>query len=220
MRHLKSMLLFVALLLLAQDALPTDDGGAATRRRRKPAASATVVGGPPAGNFIAYDTGSNAGFPPDVGLKAVGNRFNTIEGYGLQSHNAVTRVTIFPQNDGVQSISFWAAPNSMNSAMALPVGWLSAPLMGGVFNQIVISPEAIVPADFIVTFIGAIGGTPGLLGLDVNMTAMAQGFHAVQGYYSTSGNLTMIQAIPGRNAMLRLRGDFYLPVELLEFRIE
>ncbi|MET0554181.1 MAG: hypothetical protein ABW221_14155 [Vicinamibacteria bacterium] len=218
---MKSMLPFVALLFLAQDALPSDDGGAVARRRGKPAASAVVVvGGPPAGNFITYDTGSNAGFPADVGQKAVGNRFNTIEGYGLKSHNAVTRVTVFPQNDGVQSISFWAAPNSMNSAMALPVGWLSAPLMGGVFNQIVISPEAIVPADFIVTFIGAIGGTPpGLVGLDANMTAMAHAFHAVQGYYN-NGNLTMIQAIPGRNAMLRLRGDFYLPVELLEFQIQ
>jgi hypothetical protein len=219
MRHTKSMLLFVALLLLAADALPSDDGGTATRRRRKPAASATVVGGPPAGDFITYDTGSNAGFPPDVGLKAVGNRFNTIEGYGLQTHNEVTRVTVFPQNDGVQSISFWTAPNSMNSAMALPAGWLNAPLMGGVFNQIVISPEAHVPSDFIITFIGAIGGTPGLLGLDSNMTAMAQGFHAVQGYYA-NGNLTMIQAIPGRNAMLRVQGSFYLPIELLEFQIE
>jgi hypothetical protein len=210
-----------ALLLVAQGVLLAEDAGPETRRRRKPAASATVVGGPPAGNAIVYDTGLNAGFPTDVGLKAVGNRFNTIEGYGLKQSNVVSRVTLFPQNDGVQSISFWTAPNSMNSAMALPEGYVSAPLMGGAFNQIVISPGALVTADFIVTFIGAFNGGPsGLLGLDANMTAMAHGFHAVQGYYSMNGNLTMIQAIPGRNAMLRLRGDFYLPVELLQFRIE
>ena len=48
---------------------------------------------------------------------------------------------------------------------------------------------------------------------------MAHWFHGIRGVYSM-GNLTMVQAIPGRNAMLRATGEFYIPVELMEFRIQ
>jgi hypothetical protein len=52
-----------------------------------------------------------------------------------------------------------------------------------------------------------------------DMSVNGQGFHAVQGFYAGSMLASMIQTVPGRNAMLRVRTDM-LPVELMDFRIE
>jgi hypothetical protein len=207
----------VALLALA-GALGAEAQETVARRRKPPLPAAPL--GEVVSQNIRYDTGVNAGFPTDVGLTVVGNRFNSGLGDTFLRVTHVTRLTLFPQNDGVQSFSFWLPPNSMGVSAPAPAGFMNANLVGGAFNQVVVSPEAVNGPDFILTFIGAFDGSPaGLLGLDA-MATMDQGFHGVSGMY-VAPNLTMVQPIPGRNAMLRVSGEFLIvPVELVNFRVE
>ena len=167
---------------------------------------------------LRYDTGLNAGFPLPAQFKTVGNRFNSAHGMALLgSNHRLTWVTLFPQDSGSQSFSVFGPPNSMGSAML--IDYFRAPLMAHQFNIVNVVGAATSPGpDFIVTFIGVFGGTGGLVGLDAH-SLNGQGFHAVEGRYTMEA-MTMIERIPGRNAMLRANGLFITPVELIDFRIQ
>lgn len=179
----------------------------------KPGPGIQVVG------TITYDTGVNAGFPPDTGAIIIGNRFNSALGGPLLMTGMVTMWEIFPQNSGAQSFTFWGPPSTMNTAMLL-TPYFMANLMANVFNQVTLpAPGVTTGPDFLVTFFGFFSNTPpGLCGLDSN-PVNGQGFHALQGNY-VAPNMTMIAPIAGRNAMMRVTGDILTPVELMNFKIQ
>ena len=213
-------------VLLAAWAAAVDAADRTERPRRtaqtKPARLAyepAVIG------MIKYDTGINAGFHPDVPAgspnlnRIVGNRFNTAFGGPLMVFGRLFTLTVFPAQDGNQSVSIIAPPNSMGSAMVLD--YQSANLMGNQFNTIVLpSPGVQVGQDFIGVFVGVFGGTnpAGLLGMS-DMSVFGQHYHAVEGFYGGNGVATMLTPVPNRNAMFRVRMDVF-PVELLDFRLE
>lgn len=172
--------------------------------------------------LVTYDTGTNAGFHPDATTgnlnRVVGNRFNSALGGPLLMTGMVTRLTVFPANSGVQSVSIAGTPNTMNSAMVLD--YLTANMMAGTFNQVTVAPPVAVGADFLGLFLGTFTATQaaGLLGMS-DMAVNAQGYHAVEGFY-LGGNTTMITTVANRNAMLRAFGDILTPVELMDFKIQ
>ena len=197
------------------------------RPRRRPAETKSERPVPLEGviGTIRYDTGINAGFHPDVPAgspnlnRIVGNRFNSAFGGPLMVFGRLFTLTVFPAQDGNQSISIIAPPNSMGSAMVLD--YHNANLMGNQFNTIVLpSPGVQVGQDFIAVFVGFFGGTNpgGLLGMS-DMSVFGQHYHAVEGFYAGNGVATMLTAVPNRNAMFRVRMDVF-PVELLDFRLE
>ena len=213
-------------VLLAAWAAAVDAADRTGRPRRtaqtKPARLAyepAVIG------MIKYDTGINAGFHPDVPAgspnlnRIVGNRFNSALGFPLMMTGRVFSITLFPAADGMQSVSILGPPNSMGSAMVLD--YMNADLMGNQFNTIVLPNGGLpVGADFLGVFLGVFGGTnpAGLLGMS-DMATMGQGYHAFQGFYGVNGVATMLEPVPNRNAMLRVRVDVF-PVELMDFRLE
>jgi hypothetical protein len=171
---------------------------------------------------ITYDNGVNIGFYPDSPMAAqnriVGNRFDSHLGEPLLMTGMVSFVTVFPANNGPQSVSIALPPNTMNTAMVLD--FVNAPLVAGAFNQVPFDPPITVGPDFLATFLGTFGTfhAAGLLGMS-DMATMGQGYHAVQAFYF-AGMATMIEVVPNRNAMLRVTGDLLLPVELMDFKIE
>ena len=210
-------------LRLALSAVLVASGAASPQER--PGASSRVpqaVRVPPAPqliDFIQYDTGFNAGFAPDFGNRAVGNRFLDTKVFPFVSAGQLTMITLFPQRSGIQSFTAWTLPNSMGTAMMLEPGFQNANFMAGQFNQVTLTQPIITPGNFIVTFIGAFNGPDGLLGLD-SMAHLNLGYHAVQGDY-VAPNLVNVTPIPNRNAMLRIAGTLlFVPVELMTFEIQ
>jgi len=193
------------------------------RTKRKTDAWAVPVA-PEVIGTITYDTGLNSGFHPDVPTgspnlnRVVGNRFNSSLGGPLLITNMVFRITVFPANDGLQSVSFASAPTPSNTAMVLD--YIAANLMANQFNAIAVNPSITVGPDFLGLFLGAFGESQpaGLLGMS-DMGTMGQGYHAVQAFYQVGMSATMIQAVPNRNAMLRVTRDL-IPVELMDFKIQ
>jgi hypothetical protein len=174
---------------------------------------------------IIYDTGTNAGFHPDAAAgnlnRTVGNRFNSALGGPLLATGMVTRLTVFPANAGNQSVSIAGPPTPANTAMVLDF-FLASGLMTGEFNQVTLVPPTTVGPDFLGIFLGTYGASQpaGLLGMS-DMATMGQGYHAFQAFYAGGGMQTMIETVPNRNAMLRVRGDFVvIPVELMDFKIQ
>ena len=170
-----------------------------------------------------YDTGVNIGFHPDaIGNfnRTVGNRFNSALGGPLLMTGMVSRLTVFPANDGFQSVSIAGAPTTMNTAMVLV--FLNVEMMANQLQRDRVQPERHRGS-------GLPGHLPrrlrqhqpaGLLGMS-DMENLGQGFHAFQAFYPYIGGVqTMIQALPNRNAMLRATVTFLVPVELMEFRIQ
>ena len=175
---------------------------------------------------ITYDTGTNSGFHPDVFAGAanlnrtVGNRFNSAYTLPLLMTGMVWRLTVFPANDGDQSVSIADTPTSMNTAMVLV--FVNAPLMANQFNAVDLTPGVWVGPDFLGLFIGQFNAAQTvLLGMS-DMSILGQGFHAIQAFYTTEGGglQTMIDMVPNRNAMLRANVDILVPVELMDFRIQ
>ena len=214
-------LVAVGLLLAGASGADTAERAARTPRRaeaRTVPAAAYVVG------TITYDTGVNVGVHPDVTAgspnlnRVVGNRFNSALGNPLLMTNWITMITVFPANGGFQSVSFAAAPTPSNTATVLD--YLSANLVANQFNAIAVTPSLPVGPDFLGFVLGSFAASQpaGLLGMS-DMATMGQGFHAVQGFYRSNMLATMIQAVPDRNAMLRVVGDT-IPVELMGFEIE
>jgi hypothetical protein len=208
---MKTGVWLAAFLAVAGTAVPSDAAPRRARRGRKPLAARAAALGT---TTIAYDTGAVVEFPTDVGDQVVGNRFDTRLGGPLAATNRVTRVTLFPQNSGSQSFTFALPPDSMGVSPVLE--YHSANLMAMEFNSVPLSMEVVLPADFVVTFIGQFGGADGLVALDA-MSLLGQGFHAVRGTYA-SPNIVNVVSIPNRNALLRIGGPV-LPVELMDFRI-
>ena len=173
---------------------------------------------------IQYDTGVNAGFHPDGQLggnlnRVVGNRFNTALGGPLLFANRVFTLTVFPANSGVQSVSVASGPNSMGTAMV--IDYLAVNLMANQFNEIPIDPPAFVPGpEFLGLFLGTFGSTQpaGLVGMS-DMATMGQGFHGIQGFYTSNMIAAQLAPVPNRNAMVRAAIDVF-PVELMEFVIQ
>ena len=171
---------------------------------------------------VQYDTGVNAGFHPDSGLRVAGNRFNSHLGGPLLMTGMVSMATIFPQNGGgPQYFSLFGPPNG-TTAMLL-MFFLVSGVVGGAFNTFAVSPAQAVGPDFLGMWMGFFGGTPsGLLGMD-NMTNPGQvGFHAMSGLYSaTNGGIVInLQNVANRNAMFRATGDILVPVELMDFKLQ
>ena len=175
---------------------------------------------------ITYDTGTNAGFHPDVFAGAanlnrtVGNRFNSAYGQPLLMTGMVWRLTVFPANAGPQSVSLADTPTAMNTAMVLR--FVNASLVANQFNAIELDPGVFVQSDFLGLFIGQFNAAQNdLLGMS-DMSTMGQGYHAIQAFYTTEGGglQTMIEVVPVRNAMLRANVDIPVPVELMDFRIQ
>ena len=170
---------------------------------------------------VTYDTGVNAGFHPDSPSAAqnriVGNRFNSALGGPLLMTGMVSFLTVFPANNGPQSVSLVAPPTTMGTAMVLD--FVTAPLVAGGFNSVPFQPAITVGPDFLGMFLGTFGTAhaAGLLGMS-DMATMGQGYHAVQGFYFAQ-MASMIEVVPNRNAMLRATGDILVPVELLGFEI-
>ncbi|MET0552888.1 MAG: hypothetical protein ABW221_07620 [Vicinamibacteria bacterium] len=169
---------------------------------------------------ITYDTGTNIGFYPDaVGgnvNRVIGNRFNSQLGQPLLMTGMLSMLTVFPANNGTQSVSIGGTPNTMGTATV--IDYIAANLMASTFNQVTF-PAVTVPADFVGVFIGTFGASQpaGLLGMS-DMAVNGQGYHAVDGFY-LGGNQTMLAPIANRNAMIRASGD-PLPVELMDFKIQ
>lgn len=175
--------------------------------------------------MITYDTGINVGFHPDVPAgspnlnRIVGNRFNSHLGGPLMMTGRVFTVTIFPAADGKQSLSIIGPPNAMGSAAVLD--FLNVDVMANQFNTVQFpSPGVPIGPDFIGVFVGVFNSSQpaGLLGMS-DMTIFGQGYHAIQGFYTAPLMATMLEAVPNRNAMFRVRIDVF-PVELLDFRLE
>jgi hypothetical protein len=172
--------------------------------------------------MIRYDTGVNAGFHPDAVAgnlnRVVGNRFNTNLGGPLLMTNRVFSLTVFPAVAGDQSVSIATGPNSMGSAMVLE--YLNANLMANQFNSIQFNPPVSVGFEFVGLFMGVFGSSQpaGLVGMS-DMSVYGQGYHAIEGFYQNPLAVTMLQAVPNRNAMVRARIDVF-PVELMDFRIQ
>jgi hypothetical protein len=165
---------------------------------------------------ITYDTGVNAGFPPDTGAIVVGNRFNSALGGPLLMTGMVTMAVIFPQNGGNNSFTFFGPPNGAGSATQIGAIQV-ANMLAGVFNTVAVTGITVGP-DFLGAFYGQFGGTPGLVGLDSNQVN-GQGFHAFQATTALP-QITMFAPIANRNAMYRVVGDVLTPVELMNFKIE
>jgi hypothetical protein len=170
---------------------------------------------------ITYDTGVNAGFHPDAPVagqnRFVGNRFNSALGAPLLMTGMVSMLTAYPAQDGVQSVSIATAPTTMDTAMVIV--FLNAPMMGHQFNSVTFSPNVTVGPDFLGLFLGAfsVHQPAGLVGMS-DMGTKGQGYHAIEGFYDR-GLATMIQPVPGRNAMLRVTVDILVPVELMDFEV-
>ncbi|MET0554180.1 MAG: hypothetical protein ABW221_14150 [Vicinamibacteria bacterium] len=186
--------------------------------RAMPAPDRPAADAPEPHWWIQYDTGVNAGFPAGAMHKTVGNRFNTASGMTLVGNNAMLEsVTLFPEVSGTQSFSVFATPNAAGTAML--IDYFAAPLKAGQFNVVQLDPPLFnLPPDFIVAFMGVFGAGGRLVGLDSH-SLPGVGFHAVEGRYSM-GAMHAITPIPGRNAMVRVRGFFVTPVELIDFRIQ
>jgi hypothetical protein len=190
--------------------------GSRTAEARIVPAAPEVIGA------VTYDIGVNVGFHPDLPAAAmnrvVGNRFNSAWGLPLLSTGMVSLLTVFPANTGPQSVSIALPPNTMNTAMV--IDFVNAPLVAGQFNSVPFDPPVTVGPDFLGLFLGTFGTfhAAGLLGMS-DMATMGQGYHAVQAIYF-AGMATMIEVVPNRNAMLRARGDFVVPVELMDFAVE
>src|SRR5262245_17378540 len=196
--------------------------GAAERNRRGTtrAAARAAPRAPEVIGFITYDTGVNVGFHPDVvgtTNRVVGNRFNSALGGPLLMTGRVYALTVFPANNGSQSVSIASAPTSMGTAMVLR--FVAAPLMASQFNRVEFDPDVMVGPDFLGLFIGAYNTfqPAGLLGMS-DMGTQGQGFHAVQGFYQ-GGLATMIQTVPNRNAMLRAWAQILVPWGRLELKV-
>jgi hypothetical protein len=219
---MKKLTLIAAGLLVATSVSSRVDSAERPRRGEK-RSRVRVVRVPDVISTIQYDTGVNAGFHPD-GMngtnlnRIVGNRFNTLLGGPLVKTNMVTMITVFPANNGIQSVTIAAAPTTMNTAMVLD--FLNGSLVAHTFNVIDVDPPVVVGPDFIGFFMGAFGANQGngLLGMS-DMATMGQGYHAVQAFYVPPLRATMIEVVPSRNAMLRVTID-YLPVELMDFKIQ
>ena len=226
---MKKMALVVALLLSVAELSAADRArqakGSAKRVRGEvvPLEPKALVRTPHVVGTIVYDTGVNIGFHPDaIGNfnRTVGNRFNSALGGPLLMTGMVSRLTVFPANDGFQSVSIAGAPTTMNTAMVLV--FLNVEMMANQFNAIAFNPNVTVGPDFLGIFLGVFGSHQpvGLLGMS-DMENLGQGFHAFQAFYANTGGVqTMIQALPNRNAMLRATVDVFVPVELMEFRIQ
>jgi hypothetical protein len=211
-----------ALLLLAS-AVPAPVGAAERGGRgTRLAKPRTVPLDPFLVGTIKYDTGINAGYHPDSSganqNRVVGNRFNSAVGGPLLFTGMVHTITVFPANDGLQSVSITTAPTSMGTAMVLD--FQAANMMAGQFNQIPLQASVTVGPDFLALFLGSFNATQpaGLLGM-ADMATMGQGYHAIEGFYAFP-LATMLQAVPNRNAMLRVTVDVPVPVELMDFQIQ
>jgi hypothetical protein len=173
---------------------------------------------------VQYDTGTNAGFHPDGANgtnlnRVVGNRFNSALGGPLLAAGTVTMLTVFPANNGTQSVSIGSAPSTMNTVMVFD--YITANMMAAQFNVVTVAPAVSVTADFVGLFLGTFGSTQaaGLLGMS-DMATMGQGYHALEGFYLSGMVGTMFQTVPNRNAMLRASGNILTPVELMDFKIQ
>jgi hypothetical protein len=209
-------------LVLSGSSGPIVDAAERPGRGSRTAKARIVPAVPEIVGTITYDTGVNVGFHPDSPMAAqnrvVGNRFDSHLGEPLLMTGMVSFITVFPANNGPQSVSIALPPNTMNTAMVLD--FVNAPMMAGAFNQVPFVPPITVGPDFLATFLGTFGTfhAAGLLGMS-DMATMGQGYHAVQAFYF-AGMATMIEVVPSRNAMLRVTGNLLFPVELLDFRIE
>jgi hypothetical protein len=217
----KAALVAVGLVLAGTGASSADSPERPGRASRM--AEATIVpAAPQLFGTVTYDTGVNAGFHPDSPMAAmnrvVGNRFNSALGGPLLATGMVSLLTVFPANNGPQSVSIATAPTTMATAMVLD--FVTSPLVAGQFNAVPFAPPVNVGPDFIGFFLGTFGTShaAGLLGMS-DMATMGQGYHAVQGFY-IGGMATMIEVVPSRNAMLRATGNILVPVELMDFTIQ
>jgi hypothetical protein len=215
-----------AVVLLAGSGAAVDGADRTDRPRRSARTKPSRLAYEPAViGMIKYDTGINAGFHPDVPAgspnlnRIVGNRFNSALGGPLLMTGRVFSITVFPANDGNQSVSIIGPPNASNTAMVLDYQY--ANLLANQFNTIVLPGGGVpVGADFLGVFVGVFNGTNpgGLLGMS-DMATMGQGYHAIEGFYAGNAMATMLAPVPSRNAMLRVRVDVF-PVELMDFRLE
>ena len=218
MKKIASVLAGVAMFVGSDSAVSA--GTAERAKAKRTLSQARTVAGtrsPDVVGTVTYDTGLNAGFPPDTGAIVVGNRFNSALGGPLLMTGAVTMATIFPQNSGNNSFTFFGPPNS--AGVATQIGAIQvANLMAGVFSAVTLPTPIPVGPDFLGAFYGIFGGTPGLVGLDSNST-LGQGFHAFQAT-TMLPQITMFAPIAARNAMYRVTGDLLTPVELMNFELQ
>ena len=207
----------VVVSVFASGAGATERPGSAART----AEARIVPAAPRLIGTVTYDTAVNVGFHPDSSNPAqnrvVGNRFDSALGGPLLMTGMVSFLTVFPANNGPQSVSLVAPPGTMGTAMVLD--FVTAPLVAGQFNSVPFTPAVAVGPDFLGLFLGTFGTAhaAGLLGMS-DMATMGQGYHAVQGFYFAQ-MATMIEVVPNRNAMLRATGDILVPVELLDFEV-
>ena len=204
------------LFVFGQSAFVADaEQGRGGRQRKAPLQA--VPGAPDVVGTVQYDTGFNAGFHPDVGLRVVGNRFNTALGVPLLMTGMVSMVTLWPQQAGAQYVSFFNPPNG---STAMVIDFFLVTLAANQFNTVTLSMQEPVGPDFLGMFMGFFGGTPsGLLAMD-DMTNAGQGFHAWSGTYTSAGTVTNVAPVPNRNALFRSTGDILVPVELMDFKVQ
>lgn len=214
----KTAWLVVFLVVVGQSAFVADAEQQTRGGRHKPMLpSVPGTGAPNVVGTVQYDTGFNAGFHPDVGLRIVGNRFNSALGGQLLMTGMVSMVTLWPQNAGGQYVSFLTPPNGTT---AMVIDFFLVTLTANQFNTVTLSAQVPVGPDFFGMFMGFFGGTPsGLLAMD-DMQNLNQGFHAWQGTYTSNLTVVNMQAVPNRNALFRSTGDILVPVELMDFKVQ
>ncbi len=164
---------------------------------------------------IQYDPGEadtvNAGIPGPL----VGNLFNSQYGEPLASGTMYQASAWIPVNYPVRFAVF-GPPTAAGSAPRIGSAVVNT---YDTVARVTFSPPLSVPGSFLV------GVRPNLAqGLSMaTRSTHGQGFH---GHYwdetvKGMGDATGIQALPGQNAVLRVRGNVaVVPVELLEFDLE
>lgn len=151
-------------LVLASSGVPVV---AAAERRpgsvSRKARARIVPAAPQVVGTVTYDTAVNIGFYPDSPSAAqnrvVGYRFNSALGGPLLPTGMVSFLTVFPANNGPQSVSVSLPPNSTATAMVLR--FVTYTLYASEFNSVPFDPPLAAGPDFLGTFLGTFGTSHG-----------------------------------------------------------
>ena len=169
---------------------------------------------------VIYDPGAPADFfrtDTGAGNQIVGNVFNSAAGSPLLATGSITHFTVFPNvADGNVIISLLGPPAGTTAAPV--IGFTVSGIVSNYFNQIGVAPLAIGSSFLVGQYVGTYLG-PDSIGIRT-ATTNGQGYHAMQINYVSPAVATGFQTIPGQNAMVRLRGNLLVPVELMRFTVE
>ncbi len=159
---------------------------------------------------IQYDPGAPAdAFPPsNLPTTWWGNLFNSANGLPL-SAGTITQISVYIGQ--IRTLDAFKIVN-VGSTFATAPGLNATASYAFAVGTPYINSSSVVGTQFFAGMI--VGGLFDQVGLR-SATTNGQGFHGLQ--RSFNGNST---PLPGLNAMVRVRGNVVIPVELLEFEVD